>query len=234
MAPKAASTEMAYTINGATLSGSDIKLLCAALSSLTAPMTVDMGAAAAVGGYTVGSFKTMWSALKKKCHLDGVAGTKPAGIDGDNEAVVTPKNTPGTGGRGRGRSAKIAVADVVTMGAGGPSPLTPGIPGLDALSMADGLATPDTPSKSTFDNNTVSSKKRPAADAEDLDANGNIIEQDTPAKKKRTSTPRKPRLTAKQKKEAEAAAVAEESAYFYGEDEQVSVPAEAATDAGEI
>ncbi|KAK3344964.1 hypothetical protein B0H65DRAFT_465109 [Neurospora tetraspora] len=122
------------------------------------------------------------------------------------------------------------------MADGGPSPLTPGVPaGMDALSVADGFETPDTPSKSTFGGNTASSKKRKtAAGQTDADA---ILMEETPAKKKAV---RKPRMTAKQKAEAakaEAAAAGHVSSDYIvvGMDEDgVSQVEEAVIDPCEI
>ncbi|KAK3951508.1 hypothetical protein QBC32DRAFT_392318 [Pseudoneurospora amorphoporcata] len=225
-AASAAGAEAVYTINGVPLTPSDLKMICGVLTGLTAPLQTDLDAAAAASGYTIGSFKKMWPTLKKKVNIDSVGANKqvptPAGDD-SGEPVATPKKTPGDGARGRGRSSKKA--DAITMvDSGGPSPLTPGVPaGMDALSVDDAATeTPDTPSKSTFAGNTVSSKKRTAAEQADADAI--TMEEETPAKKKAVT--RKPRITAKQKREAEAAAaaaaeaaaaeaLAAESAFFY-------------------
>ncbi|KAK1779417.1 hypothetical protein QBC45DRAFT_465802 [Copromyces sp. CBS 386.78] len=234
MPPKpaaAAGGEAVYTINGVPLTPSDLKMICGVLTGLTAPLQTDVDAAAAASGYTIGSFKKMWPTLKKKVNIDSVGANKqvPTPAEDDSgEPVATPKKTPGGGARGRGRSSKKA--DAITMvDSGGPSPLTPGVPaGMDALSVGDAATeTPDTPSKSTFAGNTVSSKKRTAAEQADADAI--TMEEETPAKKKPVT--RKPRVTAKQKREAAAAAaaaaeaaaaeaaaaeaLAAESAYFY-------------------
>ncbi|KAJ4412476.1 hypothetical protein N0V85_003690 [Neurospora sp. IMI 360204] len=200
MAPKAAAVgEAVYTLNGVTMTPSDMRLIFSVLNNLTAPLQADLDAAAAFSGYTLGSFKKMWPALKKKCSIDSVSGIKPAAAaaaaadDGNESVVATPKKIPG----GRGRSSKKMLTDAPNSEAGsGPIPLTPGVLGMDALSVADGFETPDTPSKSTFGGNTASSKKRTAAD---------ILMEETPAKKKAV---RKPRITAKQKAEAAKAEAA--------------------------
>ncbi|EAA34224.1 hypothetical protein GE21DRAFT_3029 [Neurospora crassa] len=225
MAPKSAPVgDTAYTINGVTMTASDMKLIFGILNSLTAPIEADMDAAAAFAGYTVGSFKKMWPTLKKKCNIDSVSGTKqtssssatPAATtaeDDSGEVVATPKKTPG--GRGaRGRPPANKKVPLTEEAGGGPSPLTPGgVPaGMKALSVADADAgseeTPETPSKSIFGgggmNTSTSAKKRTAADAADADPDADLMDQ-TPAKKKPA---RKPRVTAKQKREAAAAAAA--------------------------
>lgn len=220
MAPKSAPVgDTVYTINGVTMTASDMKLIFGVLNSLTAPIEADMDAAAAFAGYTVGSFKKMWPTLKKKCNIDSVSGTKqtssaaPAPTtaeDDSGETIATPKKTPGGGGGGRGARGRPANKKVLTEETGGPSPLTPGVPaGMKALSVADaaGSETPETPSKSIFGggvNTSTSAKKRTAADAADADPDADLMTE-TPAKKKPA---RKPRVTAKQKREAAAAAAA--------------------------
>ncbi|CCC10952.1 hypothetical protein SMACR_04181 [Sordaria macrospora] len=236
MPPKpAAADTTVYIINGVPVTASDLKLLCGIMSSLTAPIQADLEAAAAASGYTVGSFKKMWPAFKKKVNIESVSGNKSAAtvavaaaVDDNGEPVATPQKTPGgVRGGGRGRSAKKYDAIAMVVDSGGPSPLTPGVPdGMDALSVIDagtGFETPDTPSKSTFGgmSTTVSSKKRIAAEQTDADADAIAMEEETPAKKKKPVA-RKPRVTAKMKREAAAAAEAAllaESLSFYDHEE---------------
>lgn len=218
-----ATGETVFTINGVPVKPNELRLICAVLSNLTAPIQADPDAAAAAANLTLGSYKKLWPALRKKIRIDGVSGTVKSAApmvaadeNGEELGTPTPKKTPG-GGRGRGRSKKAVNEGAMVVDSGGPSPLTPGVSASnDALAVADDLGTPYTPTKSAFDGGNT--KKRTAAEAPEAG------EEETPAKKKKAAgSARKPRMTPKQKREAEAAAKAAAEAARLAEVEAESV-----------
>ncbi|EAA34227.1 hypothetical protein GE21DRAFT_3031 [Neurospora crassa] len=209
MPPKAAPAEGATSgpvINGQTLTFQETKVVCAILENLTTRVDANWEKVAeSLGQKNAKSAREAWRLLRKKCdlNLDGLpegaaAGAGPASAKKAAPAVAAAENgevgaTPVK--RGRGRPPKKAL--MLTPGNGGDEDAALSTPGTALGNLDLGEMTPETPSK------TGSGVKRSAEDATDPDA---ILFEETPAKKK--ATPRKPRMTAKQKAALAAAAAA--------------------------
>lgn len=211
MPPKAAPAEGATSgpvINGQALTFQETKVVCAILENLTTKVDANWEKVAeSLGQKNAKSAREAWRLLRKKCdlNLDGLPDGAAAGaastsakkavpaaaaaVAENGEVGVTPVK------RGRGRPPKKAM--MLTPGNGGDEDAALSTPGTALGNLDLGDMTPETPSK------TGSGIKRSAEDANDPDA---ILFEETPAKKR--ATPRKPRMTAKQKAALAAAAAA--------------------------